>query len=117
MSDYYVYPQLYESEYGQDDHANAAANANADDGDKTETTYSDDIEEFIVTRKNAETRKKHVTYVHNGAVISNVKPTQEIPQDDLILENTDYDDEEWVEQGIVPPNRVIVVDSPLLFRR
>ena len=33
-----------------------------------------------------------MTYVHNGAVISNVKPTQEIPQDALILENTDYDD-------------------------
>ena len=48
MSDYYAYPQLYESEYGHDDHANANAdanpNANENDGDKTETTNSDDIE-------------------------------------------------------------------------
>ena len=113
MSDYYAYPQLYESEYGQDDHANANAdanpNANENDGDKTETTNSDDIEEFIVTRNKAETRKKHVTYVHNGAVISNVKPTQEIPQDALIVENTDYVDEEWVDQGIAPPNGVSVL--------
>ena len=114
MYDYYAYPQLYESDYGQDDHENA--NANADDGDKTETTNSDDIEEFIVTRKNGETSKKHVTYVHNGAVISNVQPTQEIPQDALIVENTDYDDEEWVGQGIVPSNGVSLVNA-LLFSR
>ena len=109
MYDYYEYPQLYESNYGQDDHANANAIVNADDGDKTETTNSDDIEEFIVTRKKAETKKKHMTYVNNGAVISNVQPTQEIPQDALIIENTDYDDQEWVDQGVVPPNGVSLV--------
>ena len=70
-----------------------------------------------MTRNNAESRKKHVTYVHNGAVISNVQPTQEIPQDALILVNTDYDDEEWVDQGVVPPNGVSVVNALLLFRK
>ena len=50
-----------------------------------------------------------MTYVHNGAVISNVKPTQEIPQDALIVENTDYVDEEFVDQGIAPPNGVSVL--------
>jgi hypothetical protein len=62
-----------------------------------------------VTRNAAETRKKHVKYVPNGAVISNVQPTQEIPQDALIIENTDYDDEEWLDQGVVPPNGVSLV--------
>ena len=56
-----------------------------------------------------------MTYVYNGAVISNVQPTQEIPQDALIIENTDYADEEWVDQGIIPPNGVSLVNTLLLL--
>merc|ERR1711892_224610 len=87
--DYYSYPQLY----GQDDHVDA------NDGDKAETT-SDDIDEFVITRDNAETNNKRVTYVPNGAVISNVQPTQEIPEDAITIENTE--EEEWPEQGTSP---------------
>ena len=100
MYDYYSYPQLY----GQADHVNA------NDGDKAETT-SDDIDEFVITRDNAETNNKRVTYVPNGAVISNIQPTQEISEDAITIENTDYedDDEEWAQQGASPHNGVRVV--------
>merc|ERR1711892_161889 len=94
VCDYYSYPQLY----GQDDQAD---HMNANDGDKAETT-SDDIDEFVITRDNAETNNKRVTYVPNGAVISNVQPTQEIPADAITIENTDYEEEEWPEQGTSP---------------
>ena len=97
MYDYYFYPQLY----GQADHVNA------NDGDKAETT-SDDIDEFVITRDNAETNNKRVTYVPNGAVISNIQPTQEISEDAITIENTDYkeDDEEWAQQGPSPQKGV-----------
>ena len=93
--DYYAYPQLYAQDI----------DANANDGDKTITT-SDDIDEFIITRNNVETNTKHVTYVPNGAVISNIKPTQEIPEDALEIENKDYEEEDWLKEEIAAPNGV-----------
>jgi len=91
--DYYAYPQLY----AQDNHATE------NDGDNTETAGSD-IDEFVITRNNVETNTKHVTYVPNGAVISNIEPTMEIPEEHNTLEYSEYEDDDWMNQDIAPPN-------------
>ena len=93
--DYYAYPQLYAPDN----------QAHANYGDNSETA-SDDIDEFVITRNNVETNTKHVTYVPNGAVITNVAPTMEIPEEDHTVENIDDDDEDWLTQDIVPTNGV-----------
>ena len=93
--DYYAYPQLY----AHDKHAHANY------GDNSETA-SDDIDEFVITRNNVETNTKHVTYVPNGAVISSVAPTMEIPEEDHTVEYIDDEDEDWLTQDIVPTNGV-----------
>ena len=81
--DYYAYPQLYGRDYGQDDCANGA------DCMATKV-HGDDTDEFIIPHNNAEI-SKHVTYVPNGAVISNV-PTVSSVVDALIVEAEETDD-------------------------
>ena len=88
MYDYYAYPQLYGGSDGISDYVEDDREI---EDDPSETFNNMDL--FMVTRNS----EKHVTYVSNGAVISNV-PTELFARDtDVITSDTaDYDDNQAV---------------------
>ena len=103
--DYYAYPQQYDtntSDYGSDDYDQEAYPVPSE-------TSNDDTERLIIERNSAEIINAHVINESNGAVISHV-PTEssiyDTGKDALIIDNPDYDDEQWIEQDNIPPNEV-----------
>ena len=108
--DYYGYPQLYDGS-GDTDTSNYDQDEQEIYADPSETS-SDYTDKFVIQRDSAEISNKHVTYVPNGAVISNV-PTEssiyETAEDALIIDNPDYDDTEWLQQDNNMPNSVRLV--------